>query len=395
MNPIVLEKVQQAIPILAEKDIDLWLTFVRETSAIPDPVLPLIYGAADLTWQSALLIARNGERIAIVGQYEAETARATGAYPTVIPYDESIRPALVETLTRLDPRRVAVNTSPDDPQADGLTHGMYRVLLDLLRGTPYGERLVSAGAIINALNGRKTASEVARIRAAVAETEDIYRLTCDNLQPGMTERQVGEFMHAELARRNLGAAWTYESCPAVNAGPDSVVGHGAPSEIQLARGQIVHFDFGVRKDDYCSDIQRVVYLLRPGESAAPPEVQRGFEVIVAAIRAAAAALRPGVPGREVDARARQVVTDAGYPEYKYGTGHQLGRRAHDGGTLLAPLWERYGETPNLLVEEGQVYTLEPGLAVPGYGYIGIEEDVLVTATGVEFLSLPQQALILR
>jgi Xaa-Pro aminopeptidase len=207
--------------------------------------------------------------------------------------------------------------------------------------------------------------------------------------------QVGDFMHAELARRGLETAWSYEGCPMVNAGPESVVGHSGPSALKLLRGQVIHFDFGVKKDDYCSDIQRVVYLLRPGEIQPPAEVRRGFETVINAIRSAAAAMKPGVTGREVDAVARKIITAAGYPEFKYSTGHQVGRRAHDGGGILGPLWERYGDTPNFPLEAGQVYTVEPGLAVPGYGYIGIEEDVLVTAGGAEFISQPQREMILR
>ncbi len=390
---LIQEKVQQAIGILQEKQIDLWLTFVRETSAVPDPVLPLIYGAT-LTWTSALLLSRSGRRIAIVGRYEAETASRTGAYDEVIGYDQSIRSDLLRTLDLLAPQQIAVNTSASDPAADGLTHGMYQILSGYLEGTPHAGKLIPAEAIIAALRGRKTPAEVERVRRAVETTAEIYRRTFQYMRPGQTERELSDFMHRQMEEMNVTEAWDYDNCPAVNSGPDSPVGHAAPTDLLLQRGHLVHFDFGVRQEDYCSDIQRMVYLLRPGEKEPPAEVRKGFETVVRAIQEAARFLRPGMKGAEVDEIARGIVTAAGYPEYQYATGHQLGRSAHDGGALLGPRWERYGNSPDMLVEAGQIYTLEPGLLVPGYGYVGLEEDVLVTENGAQFLIAPQMELII-
>jgi Xaa-Pro aminopeptidase len=395
MRNLTQEKVTQAVQILEEKGIDLWLTFVRETASTPDPILPLIYGNDGLTWESALILTRRGERVAIVGRFEAEAARLTGAYPTVVAYDESIRPALLQTIQRLDPQQIAINTSVNDVLADGLTHGMYQILQEILANTPYAHRLIPAERVIEALAGRKSANEVKHIRAAIETTRQIYQKTFDFARPGLSELDVSEFMHAQLREHGVEAAWGYDGCPIVNSGPDSVVGHGAPTGRKIERGHILHLDFGVRQDDYCSDIQRLVYFLAAGETQPPAVVQRGLETVVRAIETTVAAMKPGVTGQELDALARAVVVEAGYPEYAYATGHQLGRRAHDGGGILGPLWDRYGDLPKRTLEVGQVYTVEPGLDVPGYGYVGLEEDVLVTADGAVFLSEPQTVWITR
>lgn len=395
MSQLVREKVEQAVAILEETGIDLWLTFVRETSAGGDPVLPLIYGQADLTWQSALLISRSGQRIALVGRFEVEAARATGAYPLVLAYDESPADELLRILGELDPAHIALNYSLDDVLADGLGHGLYQVLTGYLRDTPYRERLMSAQGIIGLLRGRKSPEEVARIQAAVETTAEIYRRTFDAVEPGMTEVEIGEFMAAQMAERGVGPSWHAGHCPTVNAGADSPVGHVERGSYAVTRGQLLHFDFGVRQRDYCSDIQRVVYFLAPDEGAPPQPVQRAFHTVVRAIQAAVEAMRPGVLGKEVDAVARQMVIEAGYPEYMHATGHQVGRLAHDGGAILGPEWARYGDTPNRPLEASQVYAVELGVEVAGYGYVGLEENVLVGEEGTEYLSEPQVELILR
>ncbi|MFG0252528.1 MAG: M24 family metallopeptidase, partial [Phycisphaerales bacterium JB038] len=99
-------------------------------------------------------------------------------------------------------------------------------------------------------------------------------------------------------------------------------------------------------------------------------------------------------GHEVDAAARASLLAAGYEEYQHATGHQIGRAAHDGGGVLGPKWERYGETPNYPLEEGQVFTLELGIDnVEGKrGYLGLEEMIRVTDTGLDWLSTRQTAL---
>ncbi len=388
---LIHEKLDQATEILREQDVDVWLTLVRETLLTKDPCLDLIAGTY-CAWQSAFLVSANGERIAVVGRFDAPNLRALGAYGEVIGYDKSLAPPLLEAIERLDPRSIALNYSTSDAAADGLTHGLWLTLQDTFAGTPYVDRLVSSEAIVNALRGRKSAEEVRRIRAAVADTEEIFERVTATLEPGQSELEIAAVMHDEVARRGLGYAWGEDHCPAVNAGPDKDVGHSSPSDLRLQRGQLLHVDFGVSRDDYTSDLQRVWYALDEGESEPPAEVVRAWDALWAAVDAGVDVLKPGAIGADVDAAARKTLLAAGFPEPMYALGHQLGRAAHDGGTLLGPRWDRYGTAPDGAVEEGNVFTLEYGTAVPGRGYIGLEEDVLVTSAGVEWLSTPQREL---
>jgi Xaa-Pro aminopeptidase len=389
-SSLVHEKLDQAVEILREQDVDLWLTFVRETSLTNDPCLELIAGTYS-AWTGAFIVSASGERVAIVGRFDAPSVEQVGGYE-VIGYDESIKPALVETIERLGPRSIALNYSRSDPAADGLTHGLWLELQETFAGTTFADRFRSSEAIVNALRGRKSSGEVERIREAVRETEEIFDLVTASLRHDLSELEIADLMHGEIARRGLGYAWGRDHCPAVNAGPDKEVGHAPPGELRTRRGELLHVDFGVSRDAYTSDLQRVWYFLDESETGPPAEVQRAWNALWASIDAGVAALRPGVAGWEVDSAARTSLVDAGYPEPMHALGHQLGRSAHDGGTTLAPRWDRYGAAPDGLVEVGNVFTVEYGTAVPGRGYIGLEEDLVVTADGVEWLSTPQREL---
>jgi Xaa-Pro aminopeptidase len=391
---LIQEKVNQAIEILKEQNTDMWLTFVRETSGVRDPVLDFLIGESDLTWPSALILTRTGQKIAIIGNLEKESLERMDVFDEIIGYDTAVSALLKETITRLNPTQIAVNTSRNNVHADGLTHAMYEFLKEYLAGTPYVDRLISAEPVISAMRGRKTPTEQARVRKAVAITDEIFKKTFAHIKVGMTEIEVGEYMQKLARENNVGLAWPAENCPAVNSGPNSPVGHNGPTDIKVERGHILHFDFGVKYEDYCSDIQHVCYVLREGETEAPAEVQRGFDTIHTAVERSREAMKAGVTGNSIDVISRKIITDAGYPDYPYALGHQLGRVAHDGGALLGPLWEKYGDSPNQKLEVGQIFTIEPGLAVEGYGYVGLEEDVVMTANGAEYLGEPQREVIL-
>jgi Xaa-Pro aminopeptidase len=391
---IIQEKVDQAIEILKEKETDMWLTFVRETSGVRDPVLDFLIGPNDLTWQSALIFTRSGDKLAIIGNLEKDAIQRLDVFDNILGYDTAISGPLRDTITRLNPDRIAVNTSHNNVHADGLTNAMYEILRGYLKDTPFVDRLISAEPVINALRGRKTPTEQARIKKAIEITDEIYQKTFDFIKVGMTEIEIGEYMHKLAGEYGVTFAWPADSCPAVNSGPNSPVGHSGPTNIKVERGHIIHFDFGVKYEGYCSDIQRIAYVLREGETEAPVEVQRGFITVRTAIEKSREAMKPGTTGNSIDVISREIVTDSGYLEYQHALGHQLGRVAHDGGALLGSLWEKYGDSPNQKLEIGQVFTIEPHLIVPDYGCVGLEEDVVITENGAEYFSAPQKEIVL-
>lgn len=391
MNEIVCQKLEQALGILNELDVDAWLTFVRESADSGESVLDIIVGH-HFVWPTAFILTKDGRRIAVCGKHDDAPLRADGFWTDVRTYVQGIGETLVAALDEINPSRVAINYSLDDPKADGLSHGMYELLLTHLSDRPFGDRFISAGDIISKLRTRKTATEVARIKKAIATTDEIFDVARAAIRVGQTERRLAQVMHAEVAKRGLGYAWNPAGCPIVSTGPDSPIGHAEPSDLKVEPGHVVHIDFGVKQNEFCSDIQRCWYVPRDGETEPPDKVCRAFGTVVTAIQAAATKVRPGVAHWEVDAAARQVVVDAGYPEYQHATGHHVGRVAHDGGGILGPRWERYGQLPYQKIEPGNVFAVELGIADTGAGYIGLEEMVLVTVDGCAFLTTPQTEL---
>ena len=322
------------------------------------------------------------------------TIEDLGVYSSVLSYVEGIKELLLTTLQRINPRLIAVNYSIDSEICDGLTYGLYLKLLDYLKEVNLEKKVVSAEKIISRLRAQKTPTELERLRKAIAHTEDIFNLVASFIRPGRTEREIADFMMAEVAKRGLDVAWEKSHCPAVFTGPETAEAHYRPTERQVEPGHILNMDFGVKVEGYVSDLQRTFYIRREGEMSPPAEVMQGFQTIVTAIELARQKLKPGVQGVVVDQVARQYIVSQGYEEFPHALGHQVGRYAHDGTALLGPAWEKYAQRPFEKIETNMVFTLEPRLKVKGRGIVTIEDMVVVTETGAEFLSTPQKELIL-
>jgi Xaa-Pro aminopeptidase len=364
----------------------------KESEVLSDPVMDFIIGTG-VTWLSFFLFFKTGEKYAIVGNLDIEKIKRLDIFDEIFPYKGSPKDDLLKLLNRYSPQRIAINYSIDSPTADGLTYGKYLKLMELLKGTNFKNRLVSAEDIIAKLRGRKSPEEVRRIKKAIEITLDIYDKVTPYVKPGMTEKEVAQFITDERKKTGFEPSWEEDHCPSVFTGPQETGAHSGPTDKVLEPGHVFNTDFGVVYEKYCSDLQRTWYILKEGETEPPEQVRKGFNTIVKSIQLAFEALKPGVKGFDIDKITRDYIVSQGYKAFEHALGHQVGRSAHDGAALLGPDWERYGKLPFIPLEQGQVFTIEPRLYLE-QGVVTIEEMVVITKDGVEWLSKPQREIYL-
>ncbi|MFX0019769.1 MAG: M24 family metallopeptidase [Promethearchaeota archaeon] len=381
---IVKEKHKLIPKIMKESEIDCWLIFARETSVNPDPIMNQIIGG-DVVWSSAFVFAFEGVNLtktAIVGDFDALAEERKGIWDVVIPYKEGISAPMKELFERINPSKIALNYSEHDVISDGLSHGMFLKLTSILPDKK--DIFISATPLIQAIRGRKTKTEIELVTKACELTEEINQKMTKLIKIGMNETEIQNLFHKEMDKYDVIEAWQRVSCPAIDAGPDKEFGHVGPlPNSKTKKGHILHNDLGVKFNGYCSDLQRM-WFFGP-EDEIPEELKHAFKTVHGAITKAAEYIKPGVTGFSVDKVARDYVKSQGYEEYAHALGHQLGTNAHDGGVLLGPLWERYGDIPKGIVEEGNIFTLELYVKTKNYGMISLEEDIVVTTDGCRFL----------
>jgi Xaa-Pro aminopeptidase len=216
----------------------------------------------------------------------------------------------------------------------------------------------------------KSAEEVRRIREACRLTDACLEHILPMVRPGITEYDL--LIEVEVFLRRQGSETAFPAI--VVSGERSARPHGQPSQKRLEVGDFVTFDIGARFEGYCSDITRTVVV---GEAS--DRHREVYAQVLKAQTAALEALKPGANGREVDALARRILDEKGLaPFFGHGLGHGLGALVHDSGRLSS--------SSDQTIETGQVWTVEPGVYLEGFGGVRIEDDALVTHDGVEVLT---------
>ncbi|RMG99413.1 MAG: aminopeptidase P family protein [Chloroflexi bacterium] len=242
-----------------------------------------------------------------------------------------------------------------------------RVLeLELLKRYAPGLNTTHADNIMTTLRIRKDASELAAMEKAVAVAETAIEQLIPRIKIGQTEKQVAAMLTQALLEAG---AESVAFGPIVSAGPNSASPHAVPTERPLQAGDLLVIDWGVYVDGYPSDITRTFAVGQIDD-----ELRYIYDVVRDANAAGREAARPGATGQDVDRAARAVIEEAGYGEYFiHRTGHGLGLEVHE------PPFMMEGYTRPLA--EGNVFTVEPGIYLPGRGGVRIEDDLVITASG--------------
>ena len=241
-----------------------------------------------------------------------------------------------------------------------------------------GRELLPAGDLFETLRASKTEEEIACMIEAQRISEKALETVLHIIKPGMTERQVAaELVYNMLKNGSEGNSFD----PIVITGSKTSLPHGVPGDKVIQSGDFVTIDFGSIKHGYCSDMTRTVAV-----GSASEEMRNVYDTVLRAQLAGIAAARAGVPGREIDAAARKVISDAGYGKYfGHGFGHSLGLDIHE-----LPNANPSGEA---LMPAGAVCSAEPGIYIPGRFGVRIEDVMVIREGGAEIITKAPKELV--
>ena len=236
---------------------------------------------------------------------------------------------------------------------------------------------VPAGGVVEALRRVKDEGELKAIEEASKVADEVWLWSIERGLAGHSERDVARAAEARI--RELGGDPSFPAI--VAAGPNGALPHAEPGERTIGKGELVVFDMGAQLDGYCSDGTRTYATGDPGE-----EARAVYETVLEAQLASLDAVIAGTTGEDVDAVARKIIDDAGHAKhFGHGLGHGVGLEVHE-RPVISP-------RSDSVLEEGMVCTIEPGIYIPDWGGVRIEDTVLVTGSGCRVLTRVSKDLL--
>lgn len=259
-------------------------------------------------------------------------------------------------------------------EANHLSCQVYRRLKSLLPDC----LLVSTEGIVETLTVRKDKGEIGKIRKAVRITDRVFSEILDFIKPGVKELDIAAELEYRMKKHGSSAPY-FETI--VASGKRAALPHGVASSKRIKKGEFVTMDFGAVFDGYTADMTRTVVV-----GKASKKQKQLYNLVLKAQRRAISRARSRMKACNLDKTARDVIKRAGYGKYfGHGLGHGIGLLVHDNPAV--------NPTNQLRLEPGMVITIEPGVYIPNWGGVRIEDDILITQRGCQNLTKSEKGLI--
>jgi Xaa-Pro aminopeptidase len=358
------DRVRRAAAAAAERGLDALLV-----TPSPDYLYLLGYRAPAMERLTCLVIPAEGDPTLVLPRLEEPLARhELGDLANdvdMVAWDETDDPV------RIVQRRLG------GVLRIGVQDQMWARFVLRLRAALDPAELVEAGPTMSALRAVKTADEIDRLRAAATAADEAMRAIAAEPMAGRAEAEVG----ARIREHLLAAGHDEAGFAIVASGPNAASPHHTAGDRRIGAGDAIVLDIGGVRDGYCSDTSRTAFVGTPD-----PEFVALHEVLREAQRAACDAVRPGVPAAEIDAVARDIITDAGYGDaFIHRTGHGIGLETHEEPYIVS-------SNPEPLVP-GNAFSVEPGIYIRDTWGARIEDIVICTDTGGERLNTSTTELL--
>jgi Xaa-Pro aminopeptidase len=256
-------------------------------------------------------------------------------------------------------------------EQDYVAWDLHRKVQERLQALSPTVELVPLNGLVEEMREVKDPEEIRALEAAADLISDVLDETVRHVRPGMTEREIAWEIEG-LARERGAEGLSFP--PIVASGPNSALPHAVPTDRRLNINEPVILDLGARLNGYCSDMTRTIFLGAP-----PPEFRTIYKTVRQAQLAALKGVRPLVESTHLDAQARNLIREAGFGDYfGHGLGHGVGLAVHER--------PRVGPRHPVKLKKGTVFTIEPGIYVPGKGGVRLEEMVLIEDSGPRILT---------
>jgi len=301
--------------------------------------------------------------LATDSRFELQAANEAPLYE-VFCYPKGLIKSLPDLLKRLHTKRLGFESTR-------LSYSQYQKIVEQLNADSLQVELVETDSLVENLRKIKAETEIEATKKALAIAESVFSSFAKTVVPGMTEKEAAWSM--EKSMREAGAeALSFPTI--VASGPNSALPHAIPGNREFKTGEPILFDWGARLDGYCSDISRTLVIGKPDKT-----FNKVFQTVLDAQNMAIDSIRPGMSSKAVDEIARSHIDKMGFKgKFGHGLGHGTGLAVHE-APRLSPLKET-------TLEPGMLFTVEPGIYLPDWGGIRLENMVVVRENGAEVLN---------